>query len=91
LNFPSLLLVDLIWFFQEESAEGSGHGLDHLYNRPVPAVWLPGHLWPLLAAAMDAHKGLPAERCGGDYRRHLRTGERWVVGPCCQAWGVSQA
>ncbi|XP_048082837.2 dehydrogenase/reductase SDR family member 7B isoform X6 [Ursus arctos] len=60
----------------EESAEGEGHGLSHVYGHPAAAVWLRGNLQRLQAAAADAHEGLPAERRGGHYRRYLGPGAR---------------
>ena len=71
-------------FFQEESAEGTGHGLHHLHGHSAPAPGLRGPLQPLQAASVAAHEGLHPERCGGHHRRHVGPGPRWVVGQCCR-------
>lgn len=85
------------WFFQEELADGEGHGLCHLYGRPVPAVGLRGHLQPLLpAAAAHADAGPPPGRRGGHHGRDLGPGARWVPGSAVRhgrrpGWGSRSA
>lgn len=79
-HFPRCHSLTWFWFFQEELADGAGHGLCRLHGRPVPAAQLRGHLQPLQAAAVPADEGPPPGRRGGHHGRDLGPGARWVLG-----------